>query len=120
MFSFLIRVILFFIGLLFAASLAVAAVLLVAVWMVRACWSGLTGRPLAPWTMMFGNRFDPRAGFERFRTSTARHRGGPGAAEVVAARARGEAAGGAGRRLGAAGAVQDVTDVASRRPGRPR
>lgn len=117
MFRFLIRVILFFMGLLFAASLAVAALLLVAVWMARAGWARLTGKPLTPWAVMFGNRFDPRAGFERFRASAARHGGAPGAADVAAARARGEAAGSVGSRLGGRGAAQDVTDVASRRVG---
>lgn len=117
MFSFLIRVILFFVGLLFAASLAVAALLLVAVWMARAGWARLTGKPLTPWTVMFGNRFDPRAGFERFRAAAGRHGSAPGAADVASARARGEAVGSVGSRLGGADAVQDVTDIASRRVG---
>ena len=88
MFNFLLRVVLFFMGLLFAASLAVAALLLVAVWMVRAGWARLTGRPVTPWVSTMGGRFDPRAGFERFRA--AGRKAEPTAADVVGARARGE------------------------------
>ncbi|RYF81727.1 MAG: hypothetical protein EOO29_09555 [Comamonadaceae bacterium] len=111
MFSFLIRVILFFVGLLFAASLAVVALLLVAVWMARAGWSRLTGKPMTPWTVMFGNRFDPRAGFERFRAAAARQ-GGPTAADVAAARARGESVKSPIVNIGRGG--DDVTDVRAR------
>lgn len=89
MLNFLLRVVLFLMGLLFAASVAVAALLLLAVWMVRYGWARLTGRSVAPWAVMFGNRFDPRAGFERFRAAAAGSRG-PSAAEVANARARGE------------------------------
>lgn len=111
MFSFLIRVLLFFVGLLFAASLAVAALLLVAVWMARAGWARLTGKPLTPWTVMFGNRFDPRAGFERFRTATARQ-SGPSASDVAGARARGESVKSPVVNIGRGG--DDVTDVRAR------
>lgn len=116
MFSFLIRAILFFMGLLFAASLAVAALLLVAVWMARAGWARLTGKPLTPWTVMFGNRFDPRAGFERFRAAAARQ-GGPTAADVAGARARGESVQSPVANIGRGS--DEVTDVRARpAPGR--
>jgi hypothetical protein len=109
--NFLIRLLLFFMGLLFAASLAVVALLLVAVWMVRLGWARLTGRPVAPWSAMFGDRFDPRAGFERFRAAAER-RSDPSAADVVSARARGEPVQSPVANLGRGEA--DVTDVRAR------
>jgi hypothetical protein len=111
MLNFLIRVVLLFMGLLFAVGLAVAALVMVAMWMVRTGWARLTGKPSMPWTAMFINRFDPRTGFERFRAAAAT-RGGPSAAEVASARARGEPVkspvGHGGRGRG------DVTDVRPR------
>lgn len=104
MLQFLLRVVLFFMGLLFAASLAVAALLLVAAWMARAGWARLTGRPVTPWVM----RFDPRAGFDRFRA--AGRAAGPSAADVANARARG----GSARSPGAFGDAGTVTDVRAR------
>ncbi|MBU1361086.1 MAG: hypothetical protein KJ901_20305 [Gammaproteobacteria bacterium] len=84
MFNFLLRVVLFLLGLVFAASLAVAVLLLAAVWGLRYGWARLTGKPVQPWVM----RFDPRGGFDMFR-GAARPRG-PSAADVAAARAMGE------------------------------
>ena len=97
----LLRVALFFISLLFAASLAVAVLLLVARWMARAGWARLTGRPVTPWVM----RFDPRSGFERFRAAGRAPE--PSAADVANARARGESAR-SPVAFGDAGAVTDV------------
>jgi hypothetical protein len=77
---------LFFTGLVLAASLAVAVLLLAAVWGVRYGWARLTGQPVQPWVM----RFDPRHGFDRFRAAT--RPADPTAADVAAARARGQAA----------------------------
>jgi len=109
MVSFLLRVPLFFMGLLFAASLAVAALLLLAVFLVRLGWGRLTGKPVTPWAQSFGKRFDPRAGFERFRSAANR----PTAAQTTAARARGEAVDSPpARRRGQP--VDDVTDVRAR------
>ncbi|VWX63798.1 conserved hypothetical protein [Burkholderiales bacterium 8X] len=85
MLNFLLRVLMFMVGLVFAASLAVAVLVLVVVWSVRNAWFRITGRPTSPWVM----RFDPRGGFERFRT--AGRPAAPGASDIVAARARGEA-----------------------------
>lgn len=110
--SFLIRVIFFFFGLVFAASLAVAALLLLAVWAARVGWARLTGQPVTPWTVMFGNRFDPRTGFERFRAAAERHQGGPSAADVASARARGEAVQSPVANLGRS--EGEVTDVHAR------
>lgn len=86
MLNFLLRLVLFFVGLLFAASLAVAVLLLAAVWGLRYGWARLTGQPVRPWVM----RFDPRHGFDRFRAAA--RPAEPTAADVAAARARGEAA----------------------------
>jgi hypothetical protein len=86
MLNFLLRLILFFTGLVLAASLAVAVLLLAAVWGVRYGWARLTGQPVQPWVM----RFDPRHGFDRFRAAT--RPADPTAADVAAARARGQAA----------------------------
>ncbi|CAN7527109.1 hypothetical protein LJR290_003629 [Variovorax sp. LjRoot290] len=86
MLNFLLRLVLFFLGLLFAASLAVAVLLLAAVWGLRYGWARLTGQPVQPWVM----RFDPRHGFDRFRAAA--RPAEPTAADVAAARARGEAA----------------------------
>lgn len=113
MFNVLIRIVLFFFGLLFAASLAVAALLLLAVWGLRMGWARLTGKPVTPWTVMFGQRFDPRQGFDRFRAAAARQAGGPTAADVTAARARGESVRGPVTPRVRAG-HGDVTDVRAR------
>jgi hypothetical protein len=86
MLNFLLRLVLFFMGLLFAASLAVAVLLLAAVWGVRYGWARLTGQPVQPWVM----RFDPRHGFDRFRAAA--RPAEPTVADVAAARARGQAA----------------------------
>ncbi|MBT2299716.1 hypothetical protein J7E70_04495 [Variovorax paradoxus] len=86
MLNFLLRLVLFFLGLLFAASLTVAVLLLAAVWGLRYGWARLTGQPVQPWVM----RFDPRHGFDRFRAAA--RPAEPTAADVAAARARGEAA----------------------------
>ncbi len=86
MLQFLLRVVLFFMGLLFAASLAVAALVLVGR-MDGACRLGPPhGRPVKPWVM----RFDPRAGFDRFRAAA--RPAGPSAADMANARARGASA----------------------------
>lgn len=104
MMNFILRFILFCLGLVFAASLAVAVLLLAAVWGLRYGWARLTGRPVTPWVM----RFDPRSGFDRFRA--AQRPAEPTAADVVSARARGESA----RSPVALGDVGEVTDVRAR------
>ena len=104
MMNFILRFILFCLGLVFAASLAVAVLLLAAVWGLRYGWARLTGRPVTPWVM----RFDPRSGFDRFRA--AQRPAEPTAADVVSARARGEST----RSPVALGDVGEVTDVRAR------
>ena len=64
----ILRVVLLFAGLLFAASLAVAFALLLAGWALRAGWAKLTGKQVTPFIV----RIDPRSGFERM------YRGGQG------------------------------------------
>jgi hypothetical protein len=73
--SFLIRLILVAAGLLFAASLAVAFMLMLSVWVARAAWAKLAGRPVMPFIV----RIDPRAGFRRAapRSSAVRARRQP-------------------------------------------
>jgi hypothetical protein len=84
MMNFLFRVIFFLLGLVFAASLAVAVLLMAVVWGLRYGWARLTGKPVTPWVM----RFNPGAGFDRFRQATSSAE--PTAADVANARARGE------------------------------
>ena len=109
MFNFLLRVILFAFGLVFAASLAVAVLLLAAVWGLRYGWARLTGKPVTPWVM----RFHPGAGFDRFRAAS--RPAEPSASDVANARARGESV----RSPIALGEVGEVTDVRAR-PAAPR
>lgn len=108
MFNFLLRVVLFMMGLVFAASIAFAVMLLAALWALRYAWAKLTGRPVNPWVM----RFSPGQGFDRFRAAA--RQGEPTAADVAGARARGESVSSPVANLGRAGSVTDVTDVRSR------
>lgn len=48
-------------ALIFVGSLLVAAALLAGVWSLRALWSKITGRPIAPWSM----RMSPGAGWNQ-------------------------------------------------------
>ena len=107
MFTFMLRIVLFLMGLVVAASLAVAVMLLAAVWGLRYGWAKLTGKPVNPWVM----RFRPGQGFDRFRAAA--HPAGPTAADVAGARARGESVASPVANLGR-GAANDVTDVRAR------
>ncbi|MGR4867251.1 hypothetical protein ACIPRI_00115 [Variovorax sp. LARHSF232] len=109
MFNFLLRVILFMLGLVFAASLAVAVLLLGALWALRYGWARLSGKPVTPWVM----RFHPGQGFDRFRAAA--QPAEPSAADVANARARGESV----RSPVVLGDAGDVTDVRAR-PAAPR
>ncbi|WP_237288486.1 hypothetical protein [Variovorax sp. PAMC 28711] len=100
--NFIFRVVFFLLGLVFAASLAVAVLLLAAVWGVRYGWARLTGKPVTPWVM----RFNPGAGFDRFRA--AGRSAEPSAADVANARARGESV---EQPVRIRGTASDVTDV---------
>jgi hypothetical protein len=107
MLNFLVRLILFMLGLAIAVSLTAAVLLLAAIWGLRYLWARLTGQPVVPWVM----RFDPRSGFDRFR-SAGRPRE-PSAADIVGARARGEAVDSPVRLNDDTG---DVTDVSVKTP----
>jgi len=72
--SFVLRVVLFLAGLVFAASLAVAFVLLLALWLARSAWAQLTGRRAEPFMM----RVDPRGGFDRMVRRPGRPEAGAG------------------------------------------
>jgi hypothetical protein len=61
LFGFLLRVLLFAAGLVFAASLAVVFVVLLALWALRAGWATLTGKPRSPFVV----RFRAAEGFQR-------------------------------------------------------
>lgn len=89
-------------GLVFAASLAVAVMLLAVAWGMRYGWARLTGKPVTPWVM----RFNPRSGFDRFRTAA--QPAEPSAADVASAKARGDAVIRNPRIFGEAGEVTDV------------
>ncbi len=113
--NFLLRAILFAMGVVFAVSLAVAAMLLAAVWGLRLLWAKLTGRPaVSPWSAWSGGRFDPRRGFARYREATRAAQ--PSAADVANARALGEGSASPVVRGGRASAIDanDVTDVRAR------
>ncbi|MBS0466992.1 MAG: hypothetical protein JSR14_07230 [Proteobacteria bacterium] len=49
-------------------SLLAAALVLAGIWLLRALWARLTGRPVTPWVM----RMDPRTGWSTVYRSTAR------------------------------------------------
>jgi hypothetical protein len=51
--GFLLRVLLFAAGLVFAASLAAVFLLLLGLWALRAGWALLTGRPRTPFVVRF-------------------------------------------------------------------
>ena len=106
MMNFILRVVLFLIGLVFAASLAVAVLLLAALWGLRYGWARLTGKPVTPWGTTLGGRFNPRSGFDRFRT--AGQPAEPSAADVASAKARGDSVVRNPRIFGQAGEVTDV------------
>jgi hypothetical protein len=78
---FLARAVLLLAGLVFAASLMVVVMLLATVWLLRAGWARLTGRPITPWVM----RVDPRAGWQRATRSSRFGAGGPLAPQRTAA-----------------------------------
>jgi hypothetical protein len=60
--SFLLRLVLLAAGLVFAASLAVVFLAVLGLWLVRAAWARLTGRPVMPFVV----RMHPRDGFSRW------------------------------------------------------
>ena len=63
-----LRLMVFAMGLVVFISLLAAVMVLASVWAVRALWARLTGRPVTPWVM----RMDPRTGFSTAFRSTQR------------------------------------------------
>jgi hypothetical protein len=59
--SFLFRALLLAVGLVFAAGLAVVFAMVLVIWLLRAAWARVTGRPVTPFVM----RFHPGQGFDR-------------------------------------------------------
>lgn len=96
-FALLLRLILFFGGVLFALSLLLAGVLLVLLWALRSVWAKLTGKAVAPFVM----RVDPGTGFSRV------FRSGAGAPPP---------AGAAPAHSGTRGRLADVEDVEVKPP----
>lgn len=105
--SFLLRLVVIAMGLVLFASLLVAAMLLALVWVLRAGWARLAGRPVTPWVM----DVDPRTGFSTVFRSTQRWsagRRGNGAPEGASEDAA------ASRRGGILPGAAQVTDVDAR------
>ncbi|MFN4118466.1 hypothetical protein [Acidovorax sp.] len=109
----LLKVVVVAMGLVLFASLLVAVTLLALVWLLRAGWARLTGRPVTPWVM----RMDPRTGFSTVFRSTERWSayGGRGAASGAGNAAEAGTDGAASRRGGILpGSSAEVTDVEAR------
>ncbi|MDP3618920.1 MAG: hypothetical protein Q8R63_03915 [Ramlibacter sp.] len=70
--SFVLRALLLAAGLVSAAVIALGALVVLALWLTRAGWARLTGRPASP----FAFRFNPRQGFEQMYRR-AQQAGGP-------------------------------------------
>jgi len=58
---FIMRLVLVVAAAVFAAALLVALLILLSIWLLRAGWARLTGRPVTPFVM----RMNPRSGFEQ-------------------------------------------------------
>ena len=66
MVRFLVRVVLWVMGLVFAASLLLLVLGLGLLWGLRALWARLTGQPIAPWVL----RINPGAGWKQASRAT--------------------------------------------------
>ena len=102
-----VRVVAVAMGLVLFLSLLAAAMVLALVWLLRAFWARLTGRPLAtPWSAWM-TRVDPRTGFRTVYRSAGRWSAAPapgGAADEPPAPRRG----------GVLPGAAEVTDVQAR------
>ena len=103
----LLRVIVIAMGLVLFASLLVAAMMLALVWVLRAGWARLTGRPVTPWVMAV----DPRTGFSKVFKSTERWSAGHRRSRAPEATVEDAAA---SRRGGILPGAAQVTDVEAR------
>jgi hypothetical protein len=97
--GFVVRLGLLLAGLVFFASLLVAGLLVLLVWLLRALWASLTGRPVSPWTFQI-NRLATWDRFYRRGTSGQRRQSTSATDDVVDAPSRD---------------VSDVTDVEPKR-----
>ncbi|MDB5753156.1 MAG: hypothetical protein JWP65_3577 [Ramlibacter sp.] len=61
--TFLVRVLLVSVGLVFAAIMACFFVLMLGIWLLAAAWATLTGKPVSPFVVRMG----PRDAFEQMR-----------------------------------------------------
>jgi len=87
-------------GLVFFVSLLAAGLLVLLVWLLRALWAKLTGKPVSPWTF----KVDRQAAMGRFYRRHGSARGAPMSDDVVDADVRD---------------VSVVTDVEPKRITRP-
>jgi len=55
-FRLLLRAVLWLLGLVFLASLLAASLVVLALWLLRALWARLSGRPVAPLVFRFGQQ----------------------------------------------------------------
>lgn len=102
-----VRIVVVAMGLVLFLSLLAAAMVLALVWLLRALWARLTGRPLAtPWSAWM-TRVDPRTGFRTVYRSAGRW----SAASAPGAEADDSAP---QRRGGVLPGAADVTDVQAR------
>ena len=56
MLGFILRTVLLLAGLVFVASLLLGGLLLLAVWLLRAFWARLSGRPVQPWSFQINRQ----------------------------------------------------------------
>lgn len=105
-----LRVVVIAMGLVLFASLLVAVMVLALVWVLRAGWARLTGRPVTPWVM----RMDPRTGFSTVYRSTERWSSGRRGAAAASAPENAQEESPASRRGGILPGAAEVTDVEAR------
>jgi hypothetical protein len=55
-FGFIVRLALLLAGLVFFASLLAAGLVLLILWLLRALWAKLTGKPISPWTFQMNRQ----------------------------------------------------------------
>ena len=78
-FRLVFRLILLAAGLVFLASLMAFGLVLLVVWLVRALFARLTGRPVTPWTF----KVNRHAQWSRFYQATGRGNPAPASSDVI-------------------------------------